>query len=122
MAPSPYWFLVRETAKQRKCSKSQALYHWLEPVDGEIITNPVGFPVGVPLRRVATRLAQQGVCNGKGKAYHPYQLQEMIFDGLTDVVASLLRFDQLDLFFESERPEINQEQWQVLRDSIEESC
>jgi hypothetical protein len=87
-AKSKFWFLVRDAANVPN-PKSQALYLWLSPVDGIIHTNRIGFPVGIQLRPVADRLKQLGYCNGKGKPYHPYQVQEMVVDGFCDAFCAV---------------------------------
>lgn len=84
-----FWFAVRSAAKTIPGHKYQALYLWLEPEENGLRTNEVGFPVGVPLRALSRRMAQLGLCNGKGKAYHPFQLQEMVFDAFP-VAASVV--------------------------------
>ena len=87
-----FWFLVRDAAMKNPDDKSQALYLWLEPENDAIPTNEAGFPYGVPLRPVAKRLAELDRRNGKGKEYHPYQLQEMIdeaFVGAFEAVQGL---------------------------------
>ena len=66
---------------------------WLEPEKHGLRTNEVGFPVGVPLRALSRRMAQLGLCNGKGKEYHPYQLQEMIFEGFPVAAAVVLNVE-----------------------------
>ena len=82
-----YWFQVREHAKRYSDANSQGLYYWLTPESGVIVLNKRGFPYGVSLRAVSEKLAQLGIRNGKGKQFHPYQLQEMIFDGFADTFA-----------------------------------
>ena len=88
-----FWFAVRSAAKAIPGHKYQALYLWLEPEEHGLRTNEVGFPLGVPLRALSRRMAQLGLCNGKGKAYHPYQLQEMIFEGFPVVAAVVLNVE-----------------------------
>ena len=100
-----FWFLVREAANQPD-AKLQALYYWLTPVDGVIITNEAGYPLGVPLRPVAKKLAELGYCNGKGREFHPYQLQEMIDEGFPDAAKVVLQV------------ELTEEQRQALKETF----
>ena len=88
-----FWFAVRSAAKSIPGHKYQALFLWLEPEEHGLRTNEVGFPVGVPLRALSRRMAQLGLCNGKGKEYHPYQLQEMIFEGFPFAAAVVLNVE-----------------------------
>lgn len=105
-----FWFAVRNAAKAIPGHKYQALYLWLEAEEHGLRTNEVGFPVGVPLRALSRRMAQLGLCNGKGKAYHPFQLQEMIFDGFPVAAAVVLNV------------ELTPETRQALKETLIEGC
>jgi len=88
-----FWFQVHDAARQLKDPKSQAFHYWSTPLDGVILTNDNQHPYGVPLRAVSEKLAELGpeYCNGKGKPYHPYQLQEMLPDGYANAVEVVLQ-------------------------------
>lgn len=86
------WIEVLETVREKQDIKAVAIKLWLQPVKGEIPLNGAGFPLGRPLRWVARELERLGYKNGKGQPYHPYQLQqEIIFDGLTDILVERSR-------------------------------
>lgn len=83
------WYEVRQSCEGKDDLTSVAVWLWLQPVKGDIPLNGAGFPVGRPLRWVARELERRGYRNGKGKPYHPYQLQqEIIFDGITSILVA----------------------------------
>ena len=90
-----FWFLVRDAANVPN-PKSQALYQWLTPIDGDIHTNKLGFPVGIQLRPVSKRLKELGYCNGKGKPFHPYQVQEMVAEAFCDAFSVVEKVELTD--------------------------
>jgi hypothetical protein len=110
------WFQVREKAQ----AESPSVYYWLTPEeDGHILCNEQGFPYGQPLRSVSQKLMKEGHCNGNGgwrdkkgvlHAYHPFQLQEMIFNQLPDLTAAVLGV------------QLTPEQRQALKEAIIEGC
>lgn len=92
------WLEVRELAGRwgRKGSvKGAALYLWLTPENGVIPTTKKGGPSGWPLRHIAEKLAERGITNGKGAPYHPYQLQDIIFDGLAKTTYFVLKRQEM---------------------------
>jgi len=58
--------------------EEQALRTWIVRDEEGVRTNALGFPYGRPYRAVADDLAQLGIVNGKGKAYHPHHLKQLI--------------------------------------------
>lgn len=118
------WDQVREVAAQKYEAKSQAVHLWLTPVDGQIPLNEAGFPVGIALRPVSDKLAELGFCNGKGQKFHPYQLQEMIFEELSRLMAGQLRLrcSQPMLFPELEETLPTEEHVDALREAIILGC
>lgn len=102
-AREKYWTDIRESLADGTQPDEVAVYLWLTPRKGSIPLNDVGYPVGQPLRWVAKELEKRGFKNGKGRPYHPYQVQqELIFDGLTEIILGRSRC--------------------AVRESLEESC